>query len=128
MIFTIGCRYETEDKAGANTIVFPSPNLGQTTVNGRRNVKRGGADQDFNEPVPFPNLVTARREPMANNDRNIRTGPQVGQYHCLQTHGEPRIYSFLINRTFARVAISIDNQRNNRRSPRTAFTFSLSPN
>ena len=38
-----------------------------------------------------PRPVPPRDKPMADNNRYVRTGPQVGQDHCRQTHGETRL-------------------------------------
>ena len=89
-------RDQSQYRTCLDSIVFQTADLGQTPGNRRRNVKRGGAGQYFHQPFTLPNSSPARDKPMADNDRYVGTGPQVGQDHCRQTHGENpfRLLSF----------------------------------
>ena len=87
------CRHEAEDGPGRHLVVFSSADLGQPARDGCGDVERRGADKDLDEPFALQNLIAARGKPLADHDRNVRTGSQVGQYHCLQTHGEPRLFA-----------------------------------
>ena len=62
-------------------------NTSQAAVFGRGNVKRRRADDHLDQFIALPNNLPARREPVTDDDRLVRTSPQVGQHHRLQTHG-----------------------------------------
>ncbi len=81
---------QAEHGPGLDPVVLPAADLGQSPGRRRRHVERGRTDQHLDQPVPLPDRLAPRRKPVADDDRHVRTGPQVGQDHCLQTHGEPR--------------------------------------
>jgi len=62
-------RNNTKDRPRGNTIILQSSNLDKVTGHRRGNVERGGSDKDFHEPLPLPDQVSSRCEPMTDDNR-----------------------------------------------------------
>ena len=76
-------------------VVLPHEDLDQASSRRSGDVEGRGTDQYFDQPLPFPDLFSPRSEPVAHDDRCVRTGSEVGQDHCRHPHGEPRHVCFL---------------------------------
>jgi hypothetical protein len=87
-------RHDPKDRSRPDPVIFVLADLVETARCRSWDVEGGRADSNLYKSLAFPDLVSPLGKPMADENRYVRTGPQFGQHHCLQTHGEPRLVTY----------------------------------
>src|SRR5262249_24060563 len=87
----LGRRDEAQHGPRLHPIVLPAPDLDQAAGDRCGHVAGRGAGPHLHQPLPLPTARARGPDPVADDDGDARTGPQVGQDHGRMAHGGPRL-------------------------------------